>query len=237
MTASPYAAPAGYEALTVLHGHSIVRVVAQQPLAATVRTAMDAMTLHEFAARTPGARALAGRGTAWAATLPDGTAIVVRHTRHGGLLAPFTRDLFLAPTRAPHELHVALRLTNAGVPTPVIAAYAIYPAIGPFVRSDVATHRLDGEVFPDALRLAADGRRGALLGAIARLLHALRRAGAHHPDLNVRNVFITGEFGAPVAAVLDVDRVTFGERGDARLAAMNLGRLLRSCTKAGLGLT
>jgi hypothetical protein len=201
---------------------------------------MNETTLFDFAARSPGARPLAGRGTAWSAALPDGTKVVVRHTRHGGMLAPVTRDLFLAPTRAPNELAAAIRLAQMDVPTPEVAAYAIYPAAGPFVRSDVATRLLEGTVLPDAWLPAAPEARLGIVEAIARLLAALRRAGAHHPDLNARNVFITGGDGrgeAVAAAVLDVDRVTFGAPGDASLATKNIERLLRSIVKSGLPIT
>ena len=58
----------------------------------------------------------------------SGTRAVVRHNRHGGLFAPVTRDLFLPPTRAPHELRTALRLTALGVPTPPVLMYGVEPA-------------------------------------------------------------------------------------------------------------
>ncbi|HET9012983.1 MAG TPA: hypothetical protein VFN38_14250, partial [Gemmatimonadaceae bacterium] len=68
-------------------------------------------TLYEAAARNLGARALEGRGVSYAIALPvTGSHVVVRHNRHGGLLAGITRDYFLPPTRAPYELAVSLRL-------------------------------------------------------------------------------------------------------------------------------
>ena len=70
--------------------------------------------------------------------------MVVRHSRHGGLLAPVTGDRFLAPTRAPQELATSLRLIDAGVSTPEIIAYAVYSAGGPFRRSDIATREVEG---------------------------------------------------------------------------------------------
>lgn len=189
-------------------------------------------TLHEFAARQAGARALAGRGTAWATALPNGVEVVVRHARHGGALAAVTGDLFLAPTRAPRELATALRLAHAGVPTAELVAYAVYPALGPFARADVATRALRGADFPDAWRAAGDATaRTALLGALATLLGALRAAGALHPDLNLKNVFITPAAGGPTALVLDVDRVEFGPAGSAEIATENLARLIRSARK------
>jgi hypothetical protein len=221
-------APPGYESFVV----GRARVVAQQPLAGAVRNALAGATLHGFASRQPGARALAGRGTAWAAALPNGVEVVVRHTRHGGALAALTGDLFFSPTRAPRELANALRLANAGVPTPEVVAYVVYPVVGPLARADVATRALRGADFPDAWRAAGDEvARKSLLAALATLLRSLRGAGALHPDLNLKNVFITPNGDGPTAFVLDVDRVEFAAAGSASVAAQNLSRLIRSARK------
>jgi hypothetical protein len=177
-----------------------------------------------------------GRATAWATTFPNGVEVVVRHSQHGGLLAPFTGDRFIAPTRAPRELAAALRLAVAGVPTPEVLAYAVYPVVGPFARADVATRLLRGLALPEAwATTTTDDARSALVDALAVLLGALREAGARHPDLNVRNVLVLDGVSGPTAAVLDVDRVVFGAPGDVVIAQQNLERLLRSMRKARVG--
>jgi len=225
-------APPGYESFLAGRAH----VVAQQPLAGAIRSALSDASLHQWAGRQPGARAMRGRATAWATTLPNGIDVVVRHSRHGGLLAPLTGDLFLAPTRAPLELAAALRLANAGVPTPEVLAYAVYPAIGPFARADVATRLLRGLALPEAWKATTtDDERWALIDALTRLLGALRGAGAQHPDLNVRNVLVLDAASEPTAAILDVDRMVFGAPGDAVLAERNVRRLLRSMAKERVG--
>jgi hypothetical protein len=224
--------PPGYVSLVA----GRARVVAQAALAGPVQSAMTDCSLHTWASRQPGARAMRGRATAWATTFPNGTEVVVRHSRHGGLLAPFTGDLFLAPTRAPAELAASLRLTGAGVPTPEVLAYAVYPAVGPFARADVATRLLRGLGLPEAWRATTShDERWALVDVLARLIGALRRAGAHHPDLNVRNVLVLDAAPGPAAAILDVDRVTFGAPDDAVLAWRNVRRLLRSMAKERVG--
>lgn len=225
-------APAGYESFPA----GRAQVVAGTPLAAAVRDAMASSTLHEWAARQPGARAMQGRATAWAAALANGTEVVVRHSRHGGLLAPLTGDLFRWPTRAPAELAAALRLAAAGVRTPEVLAYAVYPALGPFMRADVMTRLMRGLALPEAWRAAVtDEARAALVDALAGLLESLRAAGARHPDLNARNVLVLAAEGATTAAVLDVDRVRFAPPGSADAARRNVGRLLRSMSKERLG--
>src|SRR5206468_7012947 len=109
-----------------------------------LRAALEGGTLYAYAAQHASARPLSGRGVAFAVPLPNGERVVVRHNRHGGLLAPLTGDRFVAPTRAPYELAVSLRLTKHGVPTPEIVAYAVYRA-GPLPflrRSDVASREV-----------------------------------------------------------------------------------------------
>ena len=231
-------APDGYTRFLTTRGAD---VVALAPLARAVREAMTYGTLHaygerQFAERVAGARRLQGRGPVYAVTLPDRrTRVVIRHARHGGLLAPLTGDRFLAPTRAPRELAAARRLRDAGVPTPEVIAYALYPA-GPFLfRSDVATREVPGRDLGESLREAADGAtRDAMLEATATLLRAMARAGARHPDLNVKNVLLARTpDGTYEAHVLDVDRVHLRRAGDARAAAANLARLTHSARKWG----
>ena len=225
-------APPGYDSFLVGRAQVVVRAA----LADAVRTAVAEGSLHAWASRQPGARAMQGRATAWATAFPNGAKLVVRHSRHGGLLAPLTGDLFFAPTRAPRELAAALRLAAAGVPTPELLAYAVYPAMGPFARADVATALIDGVALPEAwpATLTVD-ESWVLVNALATLLEALRRAGAHHPDLNVRNVLVADGQGGKTAAVLDVDRVVFGKPDDVSLSARNLDRLLHSMRKEQIG--
>ena len=221
--------PPGYESFEVFG----TRAVAQSALASVVREVLAGGTLHQWAARQPGARAMQGRAVAWSTALPNGLAVVVRHSQHGGALAALTGDLFLAPTRAPAELAAAVRLANAGVPTPEVVAYAVYPAIGPFVRADVATRTLVGADFPEAWRATGDDipRRQMLIDALARLLRALRSAGAVHPDLNLKNVFIVDSGAEATAFVLDIDRVAFVAPADDRAFILNVERLKRSAEK------
>ncbi|MGH7663409.1 MAG: lipopolysaccharide kinase InaA family protein [Gemmatimonadaceae bacterium] len=207
--------------------------VALADLADSVRAALSTGTLYQYAMRHPEARALAGRGIAYAVPLPGTVArVVVRRSRHGGLFAGVTGELFLPPTRAPHELATAIRLARAAVPTPRVAAYATYRAgaMGLLRRSDVATCEIDGaRDLAAALIAASTGReRTALWEATARLVAALTRAGARHPDLNLRNVLITSDMQA---VAIDVDRVTFGRAGDPAITRANIRRLARSARR------
>lgn len=223
--------PEGYERIR-LPGTT---VVAHRNQLDAIRTALQAGTLYQYAARHQESRPLAGRGIAYAAKLPSGLPVVVRHNRHGGLFARLTGDLFLTPTRAPYELTASIRLTKCGVPTPPMLAYAIYDA-GPFLRrSDVVSLEL-----PDATDLAAvlmqgtDAERREAIHKTAFLIGYLSDCGARHHDLNIKNVLLMRNVAEPSsmsAYVIDVDRVTFGEPRSAEITEANIARLQRSARK------
>jgi hypothetical protein len=209
-------------------------VVCATHVAAALREIVATGTVYDFAARHPAARVLAGRGAAYAVPLPGGIEhAVVRHNRHGGLLAPLTSDLFRAPTRAPLELRLSQRLIGQGVPTPVMLAYALYPAPLGMCRVDVMTREVPQSFDLAAAFLSNDRvQRSAAIAATVELVLGLTAAGAHHADLNVKNVLLhpspRGDGGLE-ALVLDLDRVTFGEPEIVR--ERNLARLMRSARK------
>lgn len=230
--------PTGYREAAV--GGTLV--VARDAEFEALREIVAGDTIHQWASRQPGARALQGRGVAWATRLATGAEVVVRHSQHGGILAPLTGDIFLAPSRAPDELYAAVRLREAGIPTPEVVAYAVYSAIGPFCRADVVTAFVDGVDFPAAWAAALGSEaRDAIIDAVAALLRVMQAAGARHPDLNVKNVLISQRDGAPRALLLDVDRVhfmrvdlhsvDFVRSGHEMLGVANARRLMASVMK------
>jgi hypothetical protein len=190
--------------------------------------------LYEAAARDLGARSMQGRGVAYAIALPvSGLRVVVRHNRHGGLLAPITRDLFLPPTRAPHELEMALRLTALGIRTPPVVMYGIEQRAAVLRRSDVVTREIvDGRDLASYMMPGeAPTARAAAWAATRELLRMLAAAGARHHDLNVKNILLSGSGSALDAWVLDVDRVRLGTAGSPAVERGNRERLLRSARK------
>jgi hypothetical protein len=201
---------------------------------ADARSMLAEGTLYEVAARLPNARPLQGRGIAYAVALPaSGTRAVVRHNRHGGLLAPITRDLFLPPTRAPRELETARRLAELGVATPEALMYGASPAHALFRRADVVTREIEGGRDLSELIVgdASDAERSAAWAATRALLRAMLSAGVRHHDLNVKNVLIAPAPDGVRAYLLDVDRVTFAAPGADAVRTGNLERLRRSARK------
>jgi len=224
------AAPPGYVALAAGGIEGALLATLERHL----RAALTSGSFFSYAEHHPAARALAGRGVAYAVPLPDCVAtVVVRRSRHGGLLAPLTGDRFFGETRAPKELEISLTLARRGVPTPEIVAYATYPA-DPFRRrADVVTREVKrSRDLAAALGDPDPGARDEALVATGKLVGLLTAAGARHPDLNLKNILLAPDVnGALEAFVLDVDRVWFDAPGSARVTDANLRRLARSAEK------
>ena len=209
-------------------------VIALEAHADDARAMLERGTLYQAAASDLAARPLEGRTIAYAIALPvTGTRAVVRHNRHGGALAPVTRDLFLPPTRAPYELRSAMRLIALGIPTPPVLMYGVEPVGVVFRRADVVTREV--ERASDLSVYLAVGtpatEREAAWAATRRLVLLMHAAGVRHHDLNVKNVLLARVGDELTAYLLDVDRVTFGPPSDARLLEGNVRRLLRSARK------
>jgi hypothetical protein len=211
------------------------RVVAAAACAGGIRSVLEKEGLYEYAARQPDAVALVGRAPVFAVSLPGGCGrAVVRHNMRGGWMAKISKDLFVLPTRGFRELVASLRLRASGVSTPEVLAYVSYPQNLLLRRSDVATREIpNGHDLSVALMRVTDhDHRIMVLDAVARLLRALTQAGAHHQDLNLKNVLLTaGEGPGLDAHVLDVDRVRFSSPGSPLVAKANLDRLIRSLRK------
>jgi Lipopolysaccharide kinase (Kdo/WaaP) family len=103
-----------------------------------------------------------------------------------------------------------------------------------FRRSDVATREIEeSHDLAVVLReMSDDEHRQSCLNATGKLLTSMARAGAHHPDLNARNILITWDATAGAKAhVLDVDRIRFHVPGDPMVRNANIARLERSLRK------
>jgi 3-deoxy-D-manno-octulosonic acid kinase len=208
-------------------------VVCAKHVAEPVLEALRAGTLYRYAESHARARPLAGRGVAYAAPLPgDVERVVVRHNRHGGMLAPLTRDLFRPPTFAPLELRISERLRRAGVPTPVMLGFVVYPAPAGFRRADVMTREIPRSFDLSSAIMSDDpSLRDRALTAAADLVATMSAAKARHHDLNVKNVLLRNDSDSSIEAfILDVDRVAFVDDADAARES-NLARLLRSARK------
>lgn len=202
---------------------------------AALESVLSRETLYDYARRQPDARQFRGRATAYGVSLGNGCGqVVVRHSMRGGLLGRTGSDLFFPPTRGLRELVNSLRLKLNGVPTPEMVTFVSYPVGQILRRGDVATREIrEGHDLSVVLREVTDHEhRESCLRATGRLLAQLAQAGAHHPDLNARNILIAWDPAQGAKSyVLDVDRIRFHVPGDPMVSNANMARLGRSLLK------
>ncbi|WP_396214429.1 lipopolysaccharide kinase InaA family protein [Gemmatimonas sp.] len=195
----------------------------------------DYGTLYDWASSQPQPRALRGRAPVYVAALPTTrTAVVVRHSWHGGLLAPLTRDVFRRPTRAPLEFDHSRTLLELGIPTTEVLGYALYHAAFGLVRVDVVSRYVEhtADLGMVLANFAPSIECDAALAATQTLLERLARHGVVHPDLNVKNILLhTPPDAPPSALVIDVDVATVGGVSPVRAMERNVARLERSLHK------
>jgi 3-deoxy-D-manno-octulosonic acid kinase len=212
------------------------RVVALSGCLPELAAIVERQRLYEYAAGLADARVYRGRGATYGIALP-GTCgrVVVRHAHRGGLPSRFVADLYLSRFPPLRELVASYRLRLLGVPTPEFVAYVTYPA-AVFIRYDVATRELEGAV--DLASILSDTShaetRAAVIHATAVLLEQLAEAGAHHSDLNAKNVLLVPSASGFEATVIDVDQVRFHVPRSPMVMAANLDRLERSLRKLQL---
>ena len=184
-------------------------------------------TLYHAAARTPGARPIEGRGTAFAITTADGEWFV-RHFRRGGAVAGVLGDRYLRMRqgRAFHELSVSAIARSRGIPTPEVIAAVSYPGLL-FRRCDIAV-----EFIPDAIDLAAvlfsddaiDADAATAKAAVA--IRTSCERGLVHADLNLKNILV-----APSGAyMIDLDKSRLAIPSSPAVRAMR-SRFVRSLEK------
>lgn len=227
MTDGDPALPRGYVSVRARHGSGIF----EEAYARTLTSVLERATLHDWARSVPDVTIYRGRLPAYGVSLSAPCVrVVVRHATHGGWLAPITGDRFFGNGRALHEIQVSDALRARGVNTPRVIGFARYASTAFLSRLDVVSAEV-----PDARDLVASlasrrDDRPTLLEATAGLLVALANAGAHHADLNLKNVLLTGDPSSPVAVALDVDRVALGLAPPIAMRR-NLARLARSARK------
>jgi 3-deoxy-D-manno-octulosonic acid kinase len=237
--------PEGYAAARA--GNALV-VARESALGAVLREIAQHGSLHAWASSRPGARAMAGRGTAWAVDAPAGAGDarpghagrwVVRHYRRGGAVR-WLRDRYLrlGPLRPLRELRASAAARALGVCTPEVVAVAVYPA-GIYCRADLATAEVTGatdlaeSLWAEHPAATDPSARLAALAAAGTLLRQLADAGVAHPDLNAKNILIAAGAGAgaPVAYVLDLDGCEVGEPLSGKRRREAQSRLERSLRK------
>lgn len=212
------------------------RVVFMRPaIAGWVRRASAAgLTLHEAAARAPGAIPIrGGRGTVYLFEADGVRAVVRRYQRGGGMRFLGDRYLRIGSSRPYQETVASEAATDRGIRTARVLAGSVYRA-GVFYRADLIT-----EYVPSTTTLAAllaeggispEDREAALHGA-GILIARMAAVGVRHADLNAGNILLQRSDQGYDPIVLDLDRMFVGAAGVAVDPNGMLARLERSLKK------
>jgi len=170
-----------------------------------------------------------GRGPAYRVRLVDGTRVIVRIYRLGGLVARFVHETYVGLSPRPfRELAVTVEARRRGVAAPEVIAARVEGRLvyrGALVTVEVPA----AATLLDAMRLAPDGAaRQQLAIATGRALATLHGAGVFHADLNVTNILVRGTD----VVLLDFDRARVVPPPlSATARRRNLRRLARSVAK------
>ena len=178
-----------------------------------------------------------GRAPTALVPLPSGNGrLVLRRLRHGGLLAPLLRSVFLGLGRPLREVEVTAALRRAGAPVPRPALAVGWRRAGPLWSAAVGTVYEEGTRDALAFLQARPGPERVLRAcrAAGRAVREFHDAGGRHGDLHVKNLLVR-ERGRDVAVlVIDLDKARFtpGLTPEERMAQVM--RLFRSLLKRGV---
>jgi hypothetical protein len=176
--------------------------------------------------------------------LPDGSGLVIKGYRHGGLLGGLLSSRYLSPRRALRAIQASDAARCGGVPAPLVLAgaaerafpigYRLYevsieaPGAEPLHKAlGVDTAPASAAPLPRGMR----SRRRLLVEACARSIRALHDAGVDHRDLNLANLLASDGPGGPTVQIVDYDRAGIGPPLPPRRRLHALRRLYRSAVK------
>ena len=231
-----FAPPSEFILVQLPTGPAWLRPKSKDPILHVWKKLNSKLPLRIIASRHPQRRIYPGRAPVTALPCSDLGEIIVRPCLHGGFWGKLAQDLYCGSHRARREIDLAQRLHQEKVPTPYILAVFFYPA-GPFYRIDVVT-----SFVPDSRDLASFlstrprplQRRRAFV-AVRKLLHQCAQHGIRHPDLNARNILISGLSTPLISAwLLDVDGIQQESACSSKVATANQTRPLRSLLKRSL---
>ena len=174
--------------------------------------------------------------------LPDGSGLVIKGYRHGGLLGGLLGSRYLSPRRVLRAIEASDAARRGGVPVALVVVGAFERALPLGYRLFEASiqvlgaqplHRALGFGLGPAPALARGlrSRRRLALEACARSVRALHDAGVDHRDLNLSNLLAADGPAGTEVYVVDFDSARVGAPLSPRRRLRALRRLYRSAIK------
>ena len=157
---------------------------------------------------------------------------MLRTYKRGGMMRFLLRDRYLLVNRPLNEFRVHLRVLERGLPVPDVLGVC-WRRCGLCYSGALATVELPGVDLDTWLKdNQADSIAAvSLLRACGELIHRMHEAGVLHADLQLKNLFVSGND----VFLLDFDRARIKTRIGNWRRVCNLLRLRRSFDKRGHG--
>ncbi|MEE9218116.1 MAG: lipopolysaccharide kinase InaA family protein [Acidobacteriota bacterium] len=174
--------------------------------------------------------------------LPDGSGLVIKGYRHGGLFGNLLSSRYPSPRRALEAVAAGDAARRAGVPVPLVVVVAaervlpfgfrLYEASVEVLGAEPLSVALGfGSGPPAPLPSGARSRRRMLVEACGRSIRALHDARIDHTDLNLANLLATNSGSGTQVYVHDFDSAIFGPSLSPARRLKALQRLYRSAVK------
>jgi len=213
--------PDGFRHVQEGHAFAIVRDEGGEKIAEAL--------LHHAGCETLSAT---GRGTVFRFAWKEGCNGILRRHKRGGLMRFLSRDRYLFVNRPLEEFKIHVCVLERGVPAPGVLGVCWWRR-GLCYSGALATKELPGVDLDTWLREegADSGAVKPVLRACGERIRAMHDAGVVHRDLQVKNLFVSGD----TIFLLDFDRARVGTCVGNWRRMCSLLRLRRSFDKRGHG--
>ncbi len=185
-----------------------------------------------------GAVGAGNRGGGFKLALPGGPELFVRRARRGGMMRLLFDDLYFGlHPRTLSELLVTAEAARRGVPLAEPMGAAVRWIAPGLYRGFFITRAAPGMTLWEFLRTDDDASvRIHVLARAREAIETMLRAGLHHPDLNLDNLFVTPHGESFAVIILDLDKARLRHRPVSGAARRRIAaRLLRSARKLDPG--
>ncbi len=202
------------------------------PHAAALATALS--ELGAASSTDTGSRGAGNRGGGFRLTLPGGPDLFVRRSRRGGAMRLLLDDLYFGLHPRPlGELWVTAEAARRGVPLAEPMGAAVRWIAPGLYRGFFITRAAAGMTLWEFLRTDDDASvRAHVLDRAREAIETMLRAGLHHPDLNLENLFVTPHGESFTVIILDLDKARLYDRSVSGAARRRIAaRLARSARK------
>jgi lipopolysaccharide kinase (Kdo/WaaP) family protein len=182
----------------------------------------------------PGAPGAGNRRSGFRLALPAGPDLFVRRARRGGAIRFVLDDLYFGFHPRPlAELAVTAAAARRGVPLAEPMGAAVRWVAPGLYRGFFITRAASGMTLWEFLRTDDDaGVRAHVLERAREAIETMLRAGLHHADLNLENLFVTPRGESFAVIILDLDKARLHDRPVAAAARRRIAaRLMRSARK------